>query len=83
MFCCARKESHKGEIVAAICMEQDCMKTKNQLACILCLQEEHMGHSTTSMKKVVPELLEAHSDKLISESKLDRLYDFVVTEFGH
>ena len=58
------------------------MRTKNQLACILCLQEEHMGHSTTSMKKLVPELLEAHSDKLVSESKLDRLLEFVVSEFG-
>ena len=50
------------------------MKAKNQLACIMCLQEEHMGHSTTSMKKLVPELLDAHSDKLVSESKIDRLF---------
>jgi hypothetical protein len=34
------------------------------------------------MRKIVPELLEAHSDKIASESKLDRLLKFVVEEFG-
>lgn len=82
MFCCVRRESHQGEIVSAVCLESECIKNKNQLSCVCCLQEEHQGHSTTSMRKIVPELLEAHSDKLISEAKLDRLLEFVESEFG-
>ena len=58
------------------------MREKNQLSCVQCLQEEHQGHSTTSMRKLVPDLLEAHSGRLLSESKLERLLEFVGNEFG-
>jgi hypothetical protein len=34
------------------------------------------------MAQLIPELLQAHADKLASEAKLDRLLRFVVSEFG-
>ena len=83
MFCCSRRENHRGEIVTAVCLDGECMKAKNQLACVLCLQEEHQGHSTTSLRKIVPEHLEVHSSKLASDSKLERLMAFVISEFGY
>lgn len=70
MFCCSRRENHRGEIVNAVCLDGACVKSKNQLACIQCLQEEHQGHSTTSLKILIPQLLEVHSEKLVVDSKL-------------
>ena len=67
MFCCTRRENHGGEVVVGVCLESNCVDSGNQLACVQCLQEEHKGHTTSSMRKILPDLLSAHSRNLASE----------------
>jgi hypothetical protein len=46
--------------------------------CPVCIEEEHLGHNSTSMKKMVPELLAAHKDKERYAGMLKNLLFFVV-----
>ena len=51
--------------------------------CPVCIEEEHLGHNSTSMKKMVPELLAAHKDKERYAAMLRNLLFFVVEHFGN
>lgn len=51
--------------------------------CPICIEEEHLGHASTTMKKIIPELLAAHKDKERYSGMLKSLLFFVVEQFGN
>lgn len=58
------------------------MKSKNQLSCAVCVQEEHQGHALTTLKKILPELLTCHKEKEKLEQRIRNLFEFVTEKFG-
>lgn len=65
-----------------ICLEEECSRNKNQMCCITCLEEEHQGHKTSTIKKILPDLLIAHKEREKYHFKLDTLLSFIKDQFG-